>query len=372
MDDESVVGFWSYTHEDNKLDGGAILDLSRKVMEEYNLLSGEPLKLFVDNDSIAWGQEWRARIDLALAQTTFFIPIITPRYFTRPECQRELLEFAAKAKSLGVEDLLLPILYIETPDLSDESPDEAVALVARTQYVDWRANRLLEPGSREYRTAVNSLARRLLEIARQVAERQLDRELSMDLEGDAVDGIADLVAQIMRLLPDWLDAVMGEQVNDAQITATWDQHRNRLTRLKKANAPASAILATQMNVAREMLPLAERSQKDARIYLARSVELDPLVSEVARLVSEHPESFQLVMPIRDAIDEAMTQIMKGEEDKARGARSIQSRFDDMRHLGRIFQKCNAMWRVKSQAAKEGNAIVRRWDAELIDRSGDQS
>src|SRR5215469_15861861 len=156
---ETAVGFWSYAHEDNRLDDGAVLELARLITEEYNLLSGEPLELFIDRDSISWGQEWRARIDTVLSQTTFFIPVITPRYFTRPECRRELLEFAANAKSLGISELLLPILYVETQGLSMESQDEAVALVARTQYVDWRATRLLEPASREYRSAVNALAR---------------------------------------------------------------------------------------------------------------------------------------------------------------------------------------------------------------------
>jgi hypothetical protein len=121
MPTEAVAGFLSYAHEDNKLDTGAILELARLIGEEYSLISGEPLELFVDHDSIAWGEEWRKRIDAALTQTTFFIPIVTPRYFTRPECRRELLEFAAKAKSLGVQELLLPILYVEPPEFSAES-----------------------------------------------------------------------------------------------------------------------------------------------------------------------------------------------------------------------------------------------------------
>jgi hypothetical protein len=172
MNDEAAVGFWSYAREDDALDGGSILRLSRLLMEEYNLLSGEPLNLSVDRNDIAWGEEWRQRIDSSIAGTTFFIPVVTPRYFTRPECRRELLEFAAKAKMLDAEELLLPILYIETRGLSTDSPDEAVALVARTQHVDWHTNRLLEPQSREYRVAVNALARRLLDIAKKVAEAQ--------------------------------------------------------------------------------------------------------------------------------------------------------------------------------------------------------
>jgi hypothetical protein len=74
MSSETAYGFWSYAHEDNELDGGNILVLAHLIKEEYNLLSGEPLELFIDRDGIAWGEEWRKRIDSSLVQTTFFIP----------------------------------------------------------------------------------------------------------------------------------------------------------------------------------------------------------------------------------------------------------------------------------------------------------
>lgn len=364
MAGETAAGFWSYAHEDNKLDGGGVLELACLIMEEYNLISGEPLELFIDRDSIAWGDEWQNRVDSSLAQTTFFIPIITPRYFMRPECRRELLEFAAKAKSLGVGELLLPILYVETQNLSTESPDEAVALVARTQYVDWRTTRLLDPKSRDYRAAVNSLACRLLEIARSVAETQFNLELSTDPEDDGTDGITDLVAQIMAVVPEWLDSILDDRFNNAQAVATWDQFRQQFYRLRKAHAPASAVLAVQMRTAREMLPLAERAQREARVYVTRTIELDSLVSSLARLVSEHPDSFPLVMPIREAIDEAMVGVLENEVQKPEDYVLMEENFASMTHLGRIFQKCYSGWRSKNKIVDEGNSIVRRWDAEL--------
>jgi hypothetical protein len=58
------------------------------------------LEVFLDRDSIRWGEEWRERIDSAVAGTTFFIPIVTPRYFLRKECRRELLSFWAGGLSI--------------------------------------------------------------------------------------------------------------------------------------------------------------------------------------------------------------------------------------------------------------------------------
>ncbi len=373
MSSEAASGFWSYTHEDDMLDGGNILRLSRLIMEEYSLLSGEPLNLFVDRNDITWGEEWRMRIDSSIAETVFFIPVITPRYFTRPECRRELLEFSAKARMLGTEELLLPILYIETRELSADSADEAAALVARTQYVDWRKNRLLEPQSREYRAAVNALAQRLLDVTRSVVEIQLKQELSSDLEDDGVDGVTDIVAQIEILLPDWLDAVMGEKSVSAQIQAIWEQYMKQITRLRKRGAPPSAFLSTQIRMAREMLPVAERTQKDSELYLARSVQLDPPVSALARLLTEHPDSFPLAASVREAIDEAMEAIREQERiDLLDDSRVVQYDLKRMGHLGRIFQQCNAAFAARSRNAGGGNEIVRRWDAELIDRDNLES
>jgi hypothetical protein len=364
----AAVGFWSYAHEDDVLDGGNILHLSRLIMEEYNLLSGESLKLFVDRSDIAWGQLWRERIDSSLTETTFFIPIITPRYFMRPECRRELLEFAAKSKMLGVERLLLPIVYVEMRDLSVENSDEAIALIARTQYADWHEKRLLEPQSRAYRSAVSALAQRLLGIAQDVAEIQYRREIDSDIENRGDDGITEIVSQIEELLPDWLEAVMTEKITKAQVVAIWDHYRGQMEKLRRRNVPASALLSAQIRMAREMLPLAERTWKDSQIYLARSVELDPLISALARLVADHPVSSPLSAPVREAVEEAMEEIRKS-NFKEPGPTTIEWQFRKMAHLGRIFQQCSKLHDAKIRNIGEANDIVLRWEAELIGHQG---
>ena len=364
MPNNAASGFWSYAHDDNKLDGGALLELARLISEEYDLLSGEPLELFIDRDSIAWGEEWRQRIAHALTKTTFFIPVITPRYFMRPECRRELLEFAAKAKSLGVEELILPVLYVDTAGLSTDSPDEAVALIARTQYVDWRTIRLLEPNSREYRGAVSVLACRLLEIAKEVVEKQIKDELSINPGDDEATGVADIVEEVKGLQPEWLEAVMGDKTNTAQIRATFADFSERVQKLRKSKASPSAIMAVQMRLGKEALPLLERFHEESRVYSALSIKMDPLISTLARLVVAHPDSYMLVAPIREAIDEAMESIQYAKEMQARGHIPIHETLASMRHLSRTFQKCYAITLDAMRLSTEGNTIVERWNNEL--------
>jgi TIR domain len=359
-----AVGFWSYAHDDDQLDNGAILRLADAIANEFALLTGKPLKLFVDRNSIEWGDAWRERINSALAQTTFFIAAITPRYFQQAECRRELLEFAAKASSLGVEQLLLPILYVKPPDFSENTSDEAVALVARTQYVDWQRLRLLKPNSRKATKSVNALARRLVKISEKVAEDQFSRELSADLESDGVDGITELVDHIMELLPEWLDAVIGDNFLGAQADATWMQYLEKIQKLKRAHAAPSAIVSTRIRAAREMLPLIERNQKSGRLYLTRSIQLDPYISALARLIAEHPESYPLAIPVREAIDEAIDNIRRADEKNRTYRHKISDHFAEWQHLGRIFHSCIVGLLDATAVISEGNDIVRRWDTEL--------
>jgi hypothetical protein len=128
-----VAGFWSYARADDEAEGGRITRLARRVQTEYALITGEEIDVFLDRDDLEWGVEWKRRIDAALLGTAFFIPVLTPRYFSRPECRRELLTFVGHAASLGVNELLLPLLYVDVPDLSPDSDDEAIALIARMQ-----------------------------------------------------------------------------------------------------------------------------------------------------------------------------------------------------------------------------------------------
>jgi hypothetical protein len=72
---EQAVGFWSYTHRDNELNGGRIRRLAQLIADEYEALTAENIRIFVDKNDLEWGTVWRARIDAALTGTTFCILI---------------------------------------------------------------------------------------------------------------------------------------------------------------------------------------------------------------------------------------------------------------------------------------------------------
>jgi len=66
-------GFWSYVHKDDKTESGRISQLARDVVAQYEMITGEAIELFLDRDSLEWGDEWQAKVDASLASVAFFI-----------------------------------------------------------------------------------------------------------------------------------------------------------------------------------------------------------------------------------------------------------------------------------------------------------
>lgn len=52
----SFAGFWSYVHDDDETEGGRISRLAKDVADQYQMLTGERIELFLDKDSIECGQ----------------------------------------------------------------------------------------------------------------------------------------------------------------------------------------------------------------------------------------------------------------------------------------------------------------------------
>lgn len=48
-------GFWSYVHADDEADAGRVAQLARDVVAQFEMLTGEPIELFLDRDALAWG-----------------------------------------------------------------------------------------------------------------------------------------------------------------------------------------------------------------------------------------------------------------------------------------------------------------------------
>jgi hypothetical protein len=158
------VAFMSYAHRDDR--GGRLTALREELSEAVSMHYGQDFEIFQDRD-ISWGQNWKERIDNSLDEVTFLIAIITPRFFNRDECRRELRRFLDRENRVNRNDLILPIYYVDTPLVNDDSKratDELAQIIVTRQYADWRDLRHEPFDDPEVSKAMDQLARQISEV----------------------------------------------------------------------------------------------------------------------------------------------------------------------------------------------------------------
>jgi len=215
-------GFWSYVHKDDAAEGERISRLATDLVDQYEMLTGESISLFLDKVALKWGDRWKDKVDESLASVAFFIPVLTPRYLQSTECRRELHYFARRATHLGVKELVLPILYADIPQLHDDDcQDELVLLIRSFQWVDWRKLRYSEVSAGDYRQGVSALAERLVQANRQaeradVANNLAPEEDPTESSDDELPGTIDNLAKSEEALPHWQASLegIGEEIEE--------------------------------------------------------------------------------------------------------------------------------------------------------------
>ncbi|MBD8468206.1 toll/interleukin-1 receptor domain-containing protein [Plantibacter sp. CFBP 8798] len=362
MTDATTV-FWSYAHDDDKFDRGRLLLLATHLQEEYALLTGEPLRMFVDRDDLAWGNQWRETIDGALSMSSFFIPVLSPRYFKRPECRRELLDFYAQAESRGVSKLLLPLNYVSVPAFGPEHSDELVALTARTQYVDWTSLRLQDPSTTDYRLSINRLAQRLVELQEEVRQIELEAEAAGSPEEATPTGLLDALAKVDSLLPSWLAAVEKDPIKIAQHEAINLAYQRKRVRARNQQQQ----LALLHREATDLLPIARDALDLATIYSASTIDLHPHVTSLLRAVRVAPDFSDVLGPLMEAVSEAKLAI-DGSELQPGQMKSADA-WRERAHLGRTFRDLAETHEKSEKLRSEANEIVLSWHDQLVPLAG---
>jgi hypothetical protein len=139
------------------------------LTESVRAVTGEPFQVFQDIDGIGLGEHWPKKIEDILEQATFFVPILTPSYFTSSRCREELQRFIKLEKTARRTDLILPIYYITTPAIEDaglRAADPLAEAISLRQRYDWRELRFHPLSDRRVRRAFESLARSIGEARR--------------------------------------------------------------------------------------------------------------------------------------------------------------------------------------------------------------
>jgi formylglycine-generating enzyme required for sulfatase activity len=167
-----LVGFFSYSREDDEDSYGALSALRDRIQRELRAQLGRSMRTFrlwQDKEAIAAGKVWESEIKAAVSQSVFFIPIITPTVVGSQYCRFELEAFLAREAALGRDDLVFPILYIRVLALEDSAhlqKDPVLSIIAKRQYVDRREFRLRDVNSTEVKEAVERLCANICDALR--------------------------------------------------------------------------------------------------------------------------------------------------------------------------------------------------------------
>jgi TIR domain len=150
----ALVGFFSYSREDDEGSGGRLSKLRERIQEELRLQLGRTkrdFRLWQDKEAIAHGELWEETIKKGISESVFFIPIITPTAVRSSHCKLEFDSFLAREKGLDRSNLIFPILYVPVPTLRDGRwrQEPLLSTVGSRQYEDWQNLRHLDASSSE-------------------------------------------------------------------------------------------------------------------------------------------------------------------------------------------------------------------------------
>jgi len=293
--------FWSYVHADDKDEGKRITQLADLLSRRVRLLTGEPFPIFLDRESIGWGDDWESKIDEALIKTTFFIPILTPSYFRSEACRNELIRFSSTAKALGLDELILPIYYVTIPELDSAPPsgDDLIDQMRRYQWADWRKTALEDSESSIHRKQVDALAQQLLKSVAQadakpaIAElvpRAGDSGVQQQRGEDDKPGVVDILAEGEGAL-ERLNTLL-EQYSPVMkvISDRTTEGTNRIKRSDTQGKGFSGRLLAGRWLATELTGPAEQLEKLAAAFLEELLKVDQMVVTIFQIARRPNES----------------------------------------------------------------------------------
>jgi hypothetical protein len=164
-----LVGFFSYSRQDDKYSQGALSGLRTLIQSDLRLQLGRDFRLWQDTAAISEGALWEDEINRAIAESVFFIPIVTPSSVGSPHCKFEFESFLKREAALGRKDLIFPILYVTVDALETEAQwrqDDLLKIIGARQYLDWRMLRYYEYNLPEVRQRIGQFGQNIAKALR--------------------------------------------------------------------------------------------------------------------------------------------------------------------------------------------------------------
>lgn len=139
---DTPVAFLSYARVSD--DDGKITDLARRLQRRTREAGVVGFEVFVDQVSLAWGERLQEALPAAVGRSAVLIPVLSPAYFQSEWCRRELSTFLGNKADAPPRDCILPLLWLDCPEMHTTAADPLVAAIAGILQEDWREARHLD------------------------------------------------------------------------------------------------------------------------------------------------------------------------------------------------------------------------------------
>ena len=186
----------SYTRKDDEFFGGYITAFRKTLESAVHVVTGsEDFRLFQDVEGIVLGENWQKKLADVIDSASFFVPMVSPLFFSSEPCRNEISLFLAHERALHRDDLILPVYFLSSAKLEKEEErqkDELAVELSRRQMYDWRENAnvpLQDPAARRemlrLATGVAAAIERLESPATKARDRAASQKSGGDLEAEA-------------------------------------------------------------------------------------------------------------------------------------------------------------------------------------------
>ena len=133
--------FISYAQFDDEFEGGALRRFRDALSGTLRFVSGNDVAVFQEGTDVAIGEPIQERISQSLNEAMVLVPVITPSFFTDPNCREILARFLERERQLGRNDLVPAVYYQQVAGLKDaeaQANDELLRNLARRHMLDWQ------------------------------------------------------------------------------------------------------------------------------------------------------------------------------------------------------------------------------------------
>jgi ADP-ribose pyrophosphatase YjhB (NUDIX family) len=160
--------FLSYAHDDDA--DGFVAALADALQQQHQEFTNEKLRIFFDRHAICTADDWKYRILGGLKAARALLSVLSPTYFVRPWCLRELETFVELEKARAWPgEALTPVYAVTVPDADPTRTADGEAWlrsILQKQYCDlvaWRPHGVAAFRNDEVRARLKALNARVVE-----------------------------------------------------------------------------------------------------------------------------------------------------------------------------------------------------------------